>query len=76
MTTQRIYIVTAKSGAKRLVQATNPAQALRHVASNEFGVQAAKAVEVAQLMSAGVVLEQSRVDDLGGEQLQLEAAET
>lgn len=73
---QRIYEVVSKTGAKRLVQAANPAQALRHVAANEYGVQAANALAVAKLMSSGVQLEQARPEGPGGEQLALDGADT
>lgn len=53
----RIYVVRNSSGAARVVQAPNPAQALRHVTKQEFTVRAATAVEVANLMSAGAKLE-------------------
>ena len=41
----------------RLVDAPNPAQALRHVTSQQFAVKAASAAMVAKLMGAGVKLE-------------------
>ena len=50
----RPYIVTDKSGVQRLVQAGNQAQALRHVATDQFNVKAASASEVIELMTAGV----------------------
>jgi hypothetical protein len=54
--TNRIYIVTNK-GQKQLVQAASQAQALRHVASKEYLVEIAKAVDVAQIMSNGAKIE-------------------
>lgn len=54
----RIYAVTHKeSGTTRLIAATNPAQATRHVVSDTFTVKAASAVLVGELMSKGVQLE-------------------
>lgn len=54
----RIYMVSNKADAThRLVRASNPSQAMRHVASNMFDVKAATANAVAQLMGAGVKLE-------------------
>ena len=41
----------------RLVDAPNPAQALRHVTSSQFAVKAASATMVAKLMGAGIKLE-------------------
>lgn len=58
----RIYVVRNSAGAARLVQAPNPAQALRHVTKQEFTVRAATAIEVANLMSAGAKLELAGVD--------------
>jgi hypothetical protein len=53
---QRIYKVTNGDKAY-LVQAVSQAQALRHVAGRLYSVEVAKAIDVAQLMSAGVQLE-------------------
>jgi hypothetical protein len=53
-TATRPYIVADKSGAQRIVQAINQAQALRHVATDQFTVKAASASEVIDLMTAGV----------------------
>lgn len=56
----RIYAVTNKqTGATRLVVASNPAQATRHVVAEMFDVKAATAVTVGSLMSQGVQLEHS-----------------
>lgn len=53
---QRIYKVT--NGDKTyLVQAVSQAQALRHVAGRVYSVEVAKSIDVAHLMSAGVMLE-------------------
>lgn len=57
--TQRIYAVNNATGDKtRLVLAANPAQALRHVAHNQFNVKVANAIDVAKLMADGVTVEQ------------------
>ena len=57
---QRIYAVSNKAdGSTRLVKATNPSQALRHVANAQFDVKAATATQVADLMVAGAKLEQA-----------------
>ncbi len=51
MSNIRPYIITDKSGATRLVQASNQAQALRHAAINQFTVRAATANDVLVLMA-------------------------
>lgn len=59
MASARIYVVTnSTTGASRLVEAIHPAQALRHVTSQEYAVRAASARVVADLMGQGVQLEQ------------------
>lgn len=53
-----IYVVTDTANtATRLIEAPNPAQALRHVTSQQFAVKAATAALVAKLMGTGVKLE-------------------
>ena len=48
-----LYVITDTANAKtRLVDAQNPARALRHVTSSQFGVKAASAGLVAKLMGA------------------------
>lgn len=55
--TTRLYIVTHRAtGARHLVEATNPAQALRHVATETYGVAPAKPMDVAELLRAGSTL--------------------
>lgn len=55
---QRIYTVNNKTdGTSRLVMATNPSQALRHVAHAQYDVKAASATDVAALMGAGTKVE-------------------
>ncbi len=54
MSNIRPYIITDKSGATRLVQASNQAQALRHAAINQFTVRTATANDVLELMAKGV----------------------
>ena len=56
MAEQRIYKVTSADKAY-LVQAISQAQALRHVAGKQYGVEVAKAIDVAQLMSKGAQIE-------------------
>ncbi len=53
-----IYVVTdTVNTATRLIEAPNPAQALRHVTCQQFAVKAATAALVAKLMGTGVKLE-------------------
>lgn len=53
-----LYSVTDMThSSTRLVDAPNPAQALRHVTSSQFAVKAASASLVAKLMGAGIKLE-------------------
>lgn len=60
----RIYAVTSKTDGKaRLVEATNPAQAMRHVAHDLFDVSPANARTVANLMSQGVSLETGKAEE-------------
>lgn len=62
--TQRIYSVSnTTDNSTRLVLASNPAQALRHVANNLFDVKAATAMDVANLMAKGAVVEQSKAEE-------------
>lgn len=56
-----LYSVTDMTHAStRLVDAANPAQALRHVTSQQFAVKAASASLVAKLMGAGIKLENTQ----------------
>lgn len=64
---ERIYKVTSADKI-HLVQAHSQAQALRHVAGKYYAVKAATAIEVAQMMSSGVALE----DSTGGDQQELD----
>lgn len=62
MSTTRPYIVIDNTGNTRLVQATNQAQALRHVAMDLLSVHAASATEVIELMQSGVTPEAAGAD--------------
>lgn len=55
----RIYVVTPKNETQktRLVEATTSAQALRHVAGNQFAVEIAKTKIVADLVKSGCEVE-------------------
>ena len=54
----RLYIVTEPNHAPRLIEAANPAQAIRHCAK-KFAVRVAKASDVALLMSEGAKVEKT-----------------
>ena len=56
---QRIYTVS-NDAVTHLVQASSPAQALRHVAGKTYAVNVAKGIDVAQLMSKGIQLEMAK----------------
>lgn len=67
MTTTRIYLVTDKATKKqRLVRATHPAPALRHVADDAFTVGVASQDELLKCFEAGV-----KVEAIAAEQTQL-----
>lgn len=53
----RVYLVTTKDGAVRLVEAGNHAQALRHVAKDTFNVSVATTVQVGKLVHGGTAVE-------------------
>jgi hypothetical protein len=53
-TITRPYLITSKTGEKRLVRASNQAQALRHVAQGEFNVTTPTADQVLQLLQQGL----------------------
>jgi hypothetical protein len=58
-----LYVITDTANAKtRLVDAQNPARALRHVTSTQFGIKAASAALVAKLMGAGIQLETANAE--------------
>jgi len=57
----RIYVVHDNATQKaRLIEAGNPAQAVRHVAAEQFMVRVASPYDVAQLVSSGVTLETTK----------------
>lgn len=64
-TATRPYVITGKDGAQRLVQAGTQAQALRHVATDQFTVKAASASEVIELMQSGVQPEMASAEKDG-----------
>lgn len=62
-TATRIYTVApAAGGPRRLVRATHPANALRHVAADSFTVQVTGQEELVELLGAGVPVESIRAE--------------
>lgn len=60
----RIYAVTSRiDGKARLIEAINPAQAMRHVAHDLFEVAPANARTVANLMGQGVRVETGKSEE-------------
>ncbi len=72
MTTTRIYLVKPKSAdgksPRRLVRATHPSHALRHVAEAEYSVAVATHDDLEALLSDG-----AKVERISGEQQELPA---
>ena len=61
-----LYVVTdTQTASTRLIEAPNPAQAVRHVTDQRFAAKAASATLVARLMSAGVKLESVKAEAEG-----------
>jgi hypothetical protein len=56
-TAARIYSVASKEGKTRLVEATHPAHALRHVAADTFTVAIPTPRELVDLVSKGTAVE-------------------
>ena len=61
----RIYIVTDKAGQKRLVRATNVAQARNHVARDTLSCEVASQDDLVVVISAGGKVESTRVETEG-----------
>ena len=54
----RLYTVTeVATGKRRLIEASHPAQALRHCAANAYQVEIAAPKDVAELMTHGIEVE-------------------
>ena len=61
----RLYVITGPgTPSPRLIEASTPAQALRHVARDVFTVAVAGSLEVAQLMRSGVSVERAREEPI------------
>ena len=60
----RIYKITSKdTGGVSLVKAGSQAQAMSHVAKSEFAISVATAMEVADLVSAGIKVEDAAKEE-------------
>ena len=72
MALTRIYTVgeTSHASAVRLVRATTPAQALRHVAQDTFSVAVASQSDLVSALSDGI-----KVEDAGAEEPQATTTE-
>lgn len=57
MTATRIYTVSAYGGKWHLVRATSRAQAISHVARNEYSVSVASQDEIVSGMEAGIPIQ-------------------
>jgi hypothetical protein len=68
MPASRVYVVKDGKNHARLVEATHPSNALRHVAEDVFEVAIPTQSELIALTKAGVEVEQ-----IGAEQQKLEA---
>lgn len=61
----RLYIVTDKEGgAERLVDASHPSHAVKHVADQRFAVRVASGHDVARMVAAGVKVEATKPEQL------------
>jgi hypothetical protein len=56
-TAARIYSVAGKDGKARLIEATHPSHALRHVAADTFTVKVPTQRELVDLLRKGVNVE-------------------
>lgn len=66
--TDRIYVVAAKGAKSRLVRASHPSNAMRHVAAGTFTVAVASQDELVKLLGEG-----AKVEEIKAEQQQLPA---
>lgn len=60
---QRVYQVTDKAGVIQLVKAGTQAQALRFAARGQFSVEVASGLNVAELMQAGVPVNDATAEE-------------
>ncbi len=59
----RIYVVTDNSNKEKLVEASTPSGALRHVAKTYFDVRVASQKDIVQLMKDGQEVETATVQE-------------
>jgi hypothetical protein len=71
MPATRIYYVTAEDGEARLVRATSPAQAIRHVARDRYRVAVASQETIVEMVSAGDPVETAGDEPVGPEERQM-----
>lgn len=64
MTVTRIYSVADQAGKVRLVEASHPSHALRHVAEATFTVKIPAPRELVELTKKGVIVETVRPEQL------------
>ena len=58
----RIYYVTAEDGEARLVRASSPASAIRHVARDRYRCRVAAQETIVEMVSAGDPVETAGVE--------------
>lgn len=59
----RIYLVTTSKKEQRLVRAATQAQALRHVARQEFKIEVPAQEDFAKVLIAGIKIEDAKESD-------------
>ncbi len=59
----RIYMVTDNSGKNKLVEASTPSGALRHVAKTYFDVKVASQKDIVNLMKDGQEVETATIQE-------------
>lgn len=67
MSNSRIYLVQSVNDSKRLVRATNPAQAVRHVARAEITASVASQDDLVTLLPTHKIEDASAANDVESE---------
>lgn len=67
MSNTRIYLVSSVNESKRLVRATNPAQAVRHVARAEITASVASQDDLVTLLPTHKIEDASTANDVESE---------
>lgn len=57
--TTRIYLIESKTGEKKLVEANNSSEAIRHIAKGMFTSKVPTTLEVAAIMRSGGEVEKA-----------------